>query len=485
METSELTGKGIQGLPRNIYVEHLRDLQHSPVPQVTCDLCVSSDVAVKYCEKCGCNMCEFCGHAHQKQRKTSLHQLVNLDQEKARGRIQVGGAGGMSSGMLLRGRREVLYCDVHTKQELELFCKNCDSPLCKNCATQNHAHHTLLPLEEVSARHSQVLKQLLAQATPLTTSLAESVRNIEYVLSGIQERSEAVSEEIIAFVSSHMRALQEHKRSLLQRLDAAKKQKESTLKVQLTHLMGALAELRKSCEDASRLMEDGTPSLAFDSRTPLSLKLEELLNSKLDTAAKEDDYLQFHARVSAEERDGFSMFGVLDCRGPSAANTTAEGEGLHTAREGKTSQFKVIVHDRYKQRRNEGGDKLEASMTGTDGEVVHLFVSDSEDGSYVVSYSPTSQGEHTLSVLIRGKHIRGSPFLVNVGRQTSRHNGMFHCCTFCSTQGKKHIRCGCGGTMPGGYSGCGHGHPGHPGRRHWSCCGNTVETSQCQLCNNS
>lgn len=35
--------------------------------------------------------------------------------------------------------------------------------------------------------------------------------------------------------------------------------------------------------------------------------------------------------------------------------------------------------------------------------------------------------------------------------------------------------CGCGGTIPGGYQGCGHGHAGHPGNKHWSCCGNTQE----------
>lgn len=32
---------------------------------------------------------------------------------------------------------------------------------------------------------------------------------------------------------------------------------------------------------------------------------------------------------------------------------------------------------------------------------------------------------------------------------------------------------------PGGFKGCGHGHKGHPGRPHWSCCGNTAEKSEC------
>lgn len=31
----------------------------------------------------------------------------------------------------------------------------------------------------------------------------------------------------------------------------------------------------------------------------------------------------------------------------------------------------------------------------------------------------------------------------------------------------------------GGFKGCGHGHKGHPGKPHWSCCGSTKEKSEC------
>lgn len=31
----------------------------------------------------------------------------------------------------------------------------------------------------------------------------------------------------------------------------------------------------------------------------------------------------------------------------------------------------------------------------------------------------------------------------------------------------------------GGFKGCGHGHKGHPGKPHWSCCGSTSERSEC------
>lgn len=76
---------------------------------------------------------------------------------------------------------------------------------------------------------------------------------------------------------------------------------------------------------------------------------------------------------------------------------------------------------------------------------------------------------------------QGSPFDVTVRPPPSSrpHSGTFHCCAFCSGGGSKDARCACGGRMPGGYMGCGHSHGGHPGRKHWSCCGNPLRKSFC------
>lgn len=43
-------------------------------------------------------------------------------------------------------------------------------------------------------------------------------------------------------------------------------------------------------------------------------------------------------------------------------------------------------------------------------------------------------------------------------------------------QTRAHLLCVC---LSGGFRGCGHGHKGHPGRLHWSCCGSTAKNSEC------
>lgn len=79
-------------------------------------------------------------------------------------------------------------------------------------------------------------------------------------------------------------------------------------------------------------------------------------------------------------------------------------------------------------------------------------------------------------------YIQDSPFKL-CARTLRPHCGIYHCCSFCSSGKSKMQSCACEGIMPGGSKGCGHGHEGHPGRRHWSCCANVLENSECSKAN--
>lgn len=130
-----------------------------------------------------------------------------------------------------------------------------------------------------------------------------------------------------------------------------------------------------------------------------------------------------------------------------------------------------------------GGLALESQLRYKDssGKILPVEINDRRDGKYVVSFTPDAQGTVTLGIKINDKHINRSPFTFEV-RAVRPHTGVFHCCTFCSSKGTRGPTCACEGTMEN-FTGCGHGHPGHPGRRHWSCCGNVLENSECSVAN--
>ena len=342
-----------------------------------------------------------------------------------------------------------------------------------------HVDHTLYQLEDVNAQYSETLRNLLSQTKPLVATLNESIKNVEFTVGNVQEQARVVANEICGTIDDQMKALQEHKRTLLNQLEAIRQHKYNTLQLQLEDLRKTLDTATANCSLAQTALREKKAFSAFSTKTQVVSHLEEVLSTKHELMPKEDDYIRFNCEEPAGKVRGFELVGILESKGPSASHTIVEGAGLYEARMDTVSSFSVAVHDRYGERRGSGGEKVEAFLTNFVGTRLRTLVNDRGDGTYHVTYTPKTIGEHRLSVLVCGKHVKASPFIINVLPKRNQHFGVYHCCTFCSTKGKKHVRCGCGGTMPVGYSGCGHGHPGHPGCWHWSCCGTSEKESEC------
>merc|ERR1712100_417715 len=63
------------------------------------------------------------------------------------------------------------------------------------------------------------------------------------------------------------------------------------------------------------------------------------------------------------------------------------------------------------ENRNEGGENFQVTITGANGPVDTVEVTDKGDGKYFVSYSlPDVSGEYTISVTVNGEDIKGSPW---------------------------------------------------------------------------
>ena len=472
-DTSELPTIGVDGLPRNMYVQNLQTIQAGVTQDPTCDLCTEDVPALSYCESCCCFMCDFCGQAHRGQRMTLNHNLIPADSANLPPLPL--------TQPITATPHSPKFCSVHAEQELTLFCETCETPVCGECKSTEHSDHAFLPLEDASLQYTEILQGLVNKTRPLVTELNESMKNIEFLLSNVQERAEVVADEICDSIDTQMRALHEHKRFLLGRLHAMKTKKENTLEQQLEEVKKIVDEVAVGCSEANKALRHGQAPEMFTVHAPLVSRLEQLVNSKHSYAPQEDDYIKFSPNQPAGQIRGYGMYGVLYDRGPSPAHCVLSGEGMFVAKQRKAASFLVTVLDRFDERRTVGGDRVEANVQNSDGSFVKTSVVDREDGDYQISYTPETVGEHRISVLVENKHVRGSPFSITVQPKGKKHRGIFHCCTFCSSEGKKHVRCGCGGTMPGGYSGCGHGHPGHPGSYHWSCCGATAEKSDCLL----
>ncbi|XP_010878604.2 tripartite motif-containing protein 45 isoform X1 [Esox lucius] len=450
---------------------------------VLCDLCSDGD-AEKRCEVCCVNLCEFCCQAHRRQKRTSSHTVQCLESLKTQGRLS----------------RPVL-CSLHPGQELRLFCESCDLPICLECAATYHRDHRCRSTRDVIARHGDRIREMVTgRLRPRLVRLEESLRKVDQSQDALQARVDAVADEVRSFARGYACAVESHCLSLLRRLEELRVQRRNQLHLQGAQLQQALTDARGGVEFAERLLTRGSDAEILSAKGVTLRRLTALVESGYDpnlaTVAPDDgSSICFLPQEGAGELGGYPVVGVIHFKSLELSRCTIEGEGLQQGREGQRGEFNLVCRDSAGEPMGRGGEAVLVSMVHKEKKDcrVEATVVDNGDGSYAVSFTPVEPGLYSVWVCIKAQHVKGSPFVLNVKRKVRRHRGTFHCCSFCSSGGSKEARCGCPGSMPGGvveltrphgqslggFQGCGHGHKGHPGKPHWSCCGSVEEASEC------
>lgn len=434
-----------------------------------CDLCGEGN-AESRCEVCSVNLCEFCCQAHRRQKRTASHSVQAVEELKACGRLC----------------RPVL-CSLHPGQELRLFCQPCDLPVCLECVATLHRDHRCCPTHDVIDRHGDRIRELASvRLRPRLQRLEESLRKVEISQEHLQVRVDEMANEIRAFARDYASAVEAHCLSLLRHLEELRVQRRNHLHLQRAQLQQALLDVRGGVEFAERLLSCGSDAEILCAKGVTLRRLTSLAESgddpHLETVAPDDgSSICFLPREPAGDVEGFPVVGVINSRTVDVSKCTIDGEGLQQGTEGQRGHFTLVCRDSGGEQLARGGEHVLVSIVHKEKKncAVETTVADNSDGTYIVSYRPKEPGEYSVWVCVRAQHVKDSPFTLNVKRKFRHHTGSFHCCSFCSSGGAKEARCGCPGTMPGGFKGCGHGHKGHPGKPHWSCCGSTVETSEC------
>ena len=150
-------------------------------------------------------------------------------------------------------------------------------------------------------------------------------------------------------------------------------------------------------------------------RTDVVATLEAMEKQPLALEPQEHCVLNFDADLK-QLLDLLNNAGMVSDESTCAATTTAEGLGLSLAIPNREVSFTITARDAQGCLRSVGGDLFLVKLTQNKEVEFKCKVEDGSDGTYVVTYTrpADSKGNLRFSVLLRGIHIKGSPFSVNV-----------------------------------------------------------------------
>jgi len=111
--------------------------------------------ATHYCLDCKEYLCEVCTSAHKTVRLTKNHQLTPIEDVKDEDQINV-----------ITNLNSQLYCQIHQKEEIKLFCNDCKETICSLCVPL-HPSHKILLVTDVIGNQKQSLIDLINEVLSL------------------------------------------------------------------------------------------------------------------------------------------------------------------------------------------------------------------------------------------------------------------------------------------------------------------------------
>lgn len=408
-----------------------------------------SHQATSACLTCSYNLCSNCKDIHK--RHTSKHEFKNLEKKPKKSQSKDIG----------------VRCLIHYNHDLKLFCTTCCQVICAECTILIHRGHKMTSISKAAKIYIETLKEAKDNTKPLSTYAIHSISKLNDISKKINKKCDEVEQDVDTFLSDYFEALEVHKKTLMNQIARCRETKMDMIHCQQLDLERRSNEAKTAITFTEALLKEGTEAESLLFMNLLLRKFDNCRSSDRAMDVKIRDSLQFLPEVKApsnQAQNNIPLFGIITTQIAIARNCSLESQsGLMNLRVNKKAEVVLQTRDIERRPMCHGSAEVEVTVSYRDVafKTLPTQVTDKRDGTYNICFIPDSPGFMQISIIVNGKAIQDSPFTVRA-RNLRPHSGIFHCCSFCSSNGKK--VCACGGQMPGGSKGCGHGWDGWAGK---------------------
>ncbi|XP_029138658.2 transcription intermediary factor 1-alpha isoform X1 [Labrus bergylta] len=204
----------------NIFVKDSVEAPSSTVEK-TVQLCMTCDDNTKaagFCVNCVEYLCATCVEAHQRVKFTRDHTI----RQKAEVSQEVHGVSTLRQ----------MFCDIHKKEPLKLFCETCDLLTCRDCQLAKHKEHNYQFLEDAYNNHKQHMENLTQQLQEKKKVIGEVSNSINNGLLQVDQNRTSVHNEIKKSICTLILEINKKGKMLVNHLEAVTKDHESVLRKQ-------------------------------------------------------------------------------------------------------------------------------------------------------------------------------------------------------------------------------------------------------------
>ena len=304
----------------------------------------------------------------------------------------------------------------HQKEELKLFCKECETAVCQICVMLDHNGHKLTLIEEEAENQRLEIKTVIETQRHNLDEKMNVVAKLDEDYAKVIQQNENLKGDVQRFADGLIKTIQAKKQNVIDAIENQTKKSLERLTAKRGEIQHQINVIESSLEEADKLLKRSTTAEVVQ----LKKTLQTIFQRVNETKPTVHDRISLQAFVFVENQKMFDVvngekIGFLEeDKRTKAKESLAEGEGLKEGTVARKAQFNLITRNAERKQGYDERDRVTVEIKDEQERecVTQVKIDDNKNGIYKISYYPRVQRTIKLLVKVNGEHIHGSPFTV-------------------------------------------------------------------------
>ena len=306
----------------------------------------------------------------------------------------------------------------HQKEELKLFCKECETAVCQTCVLLDHKVHNLTLIEEEATKQRLEMKTVFETQRHNLDEKMNVVAKLDEDYAKVIQQNENLKGNVQKFADGLIKTIQAKMENVIDAIENQTKKSLERLIAKRGEIQQQINVIKSSLEEADKLLKRSTTTEVVQ----LKKTLQTIFQRVDETEPIVHDRSSLKAFVFVENQkmldvvNGEEIGFLEEGYRTKASKSLAEGEGKKEGTVGRKAQFNLITRNAEGKQGYDERDRVTVEIKDEQGQerVTEVKVEDIKDGTYNVSFYPRVQGTFKLYVKVNEEHIRCSPFTTSV-----------------------------------------------------------------------
>jgi len=275
-QESTIPEKGLEGLPRNFWVEkmlHICELTRIELQSAPCSMCTyratsetaKIDSATTYCLQCQEAFCEPCANVHRNQKLSRDHKLLQF--------------GDKMKPEELYAQYPPANCDKHVDEALKIYCHDCRLVICMMCYIKDHNSHKCSDINEVVDEFRQQMKTDVSGVADDVDKCQEKLQQLTTEKKDFYRQVSKSEKEIREKTKQLKQMIDRHEELLLTELKSVNAKRTKEIEAAYNEVECQLAARESYKKYVREILEKGTACDIARAANGLHDRAEELLMS--------------------------------------------------------------------------------------------------------------------------------------------------------------------------------------------------------------